>query len=237
MSAPTRPGPDPATLAFACFLLPVAVVHACYAIATSAGYLPLCVPYVDGCTSISATGRHGLAYVVFKAGILPTAVLLALFWRAAADWLAVLGDGSRRARDWVRWLGFTGAAFLVLYTVALGHKGDFYNLMRRFGVTLYFGASYLAVIVLVSRLERLARAGSTAVPRRLLRALVALATVLLALGLGSIPVSNFVADKDPIENAIEWVFTLLLFACYGLVGLAFRATGFRAAGPRRTTTA
>jgi hypothetical protein len=235
MSAPTWPGPDPARLAFACFLLPVTVVHACYALATAAGYLPACVPYLDGCTSISATGRHGLAYLVFKAGILPTAALLALFWRAAGDWLGELGDGSERARRWVRWLGFTGAAFLVLYTVFLGHKGDFYNLMRRFGVTLYFGASYLAVIVLVSRLERLARAGSTAVPRRLRRGLVALVTVLLALGLGSIPVSNFVADKDPIENAIEWVFTLLLFACYGLVGLAFRATGFRAAGRRRPT--
>jgi hypothetical protein len=222
MSAPTRPGPDPAHLAFACCLLPVVVVHACYAIATSAGYLPLCVPYVDGCTSISATGRHGLAYVVFKAGILPTAVLLALFWRAAADWLGTLGDDSRRARGWVRWLGFTGAAFLALYTVFLGHKGDFYNLMRRFGVTLYFGASYLAVIVLVSRLEQLAATGHAAVPRWLRRALLALVTALLALGLGSIPVSNFVADKDPIENAIEWVFTLLLFACYGLVGIAFR---------------
>jgi hypothetical protein len=51
--------------------------------------------------------------------------------------------------------------------------------------------------------------------------------VLLILGLGSIPVSNFVADKDPIENAIEWVFTLLLFGFYGLAGLAFRATGYR----------
>jgi hypothetical protein len=230
MSSRPWTGPDPALLGLACFLLPVAVVHACYAIATSAGYLPLCVPYVDGCTSISATGRYGLAYFVFKAGILPTAVMLALFWRAAADWLGELGDQGNRARGWVRWLGFTGAAFLVLYTVALGHKGDFYNLMRRFGVTLYFGASYLAVIVLVSRLERLARAGSTAVPRPLRRGLVTLATVLLALGLGSIPVSNFVADKDPIENAIEWVFTLLLFGCYGLVGLAFRATGFRQSG-------
>lgn len=35
------------------------------------------------------------------------------------------------------------------------------------------------------------------------------------------------AAKDPIGNATELVFTLLLFGCYGLAGLAFRATGFR----------
>ena len=232
MSPRALPWPDPARLAWTCALLPVAVVHACYAIATAAGYLPLCVPYLEGCTSISATGRHGAAYVLFKAGILPTAVLLAGFWWLAAGWLGSLGDPSVRARRWVLGLGLTGAAFLVLYTVFLGHKGDFYNLMRRFGVTLYFGASYLAAIVLVSRVERLARAGQSAVPGALRRALVGLMAVLLLLGLGSIPVSNFVADKDPIENAIEWVFTLLLFGFYGLVGLAFRATGFRGGAAR-----
>jgi hypothetical protein len=212
---------DPALIAFACLLLPLAVVHLCYTLAVAGGHLPLCVPYVQGCTSISATGRYGVAYFVFKGGMLPTAVLVAAFWWLANLWLAGLGDRGVAARRWMLALGLTGAAFLALYTVFLGHKGEVYNLMRRFGVTVYFGTSYLAALLLVERTWQCPR-----VPQGLRRVMLTVVTVLLVLGLGSIPVSNFVADKDPIENAIEWVFTLLLFGFYGLAGLAFRATGF-----------
>jgi hypothetical protein len=51
-------------------------------------------------------------------------------------------------------------------------------------------------------------------------------SVLLLLGLGSIPVSNFVVDKDPTENAIEWSFCLLLSAFYGLTAAAWHRTGY-----------
>ncbi|MBL8224586.1 MAG: hypothetical protein JNM50_04585 [Chromatiales bacterium] len=222
MHAPTPPRLDPAALAFTCLLLPVVTVHACYAIAVGQGHLPLCVTYLQGCTSISATGRYGAAYFLFKGGILPTTTLLAAFWWLAGTWLRALGDTAATRQRWMLGLGLTGAAFLAIYAVALGHKGEVYNLMRRFGVTVYFGTSYLAALLLVDRAWHCAE-----VPLRLRRALLAVVTVLLVLGLGSIPVSNFVADKDPIENAIEWVFTLLLFGFYGLAGLAFRATGFR----------
>jgi hypothetical protein len=222
MPTPSTARFDPAAVAFACLIVPIVTVHACYAIAVGQGHLPLCVTYLQGCTSISATGRYGAAYFLFKGGILPTVALLAAFWWLADAWLRTLGDGAATRRRWMLALGLTGAAFLAIYAVALGHKGDVYNLMRRFGVTVYFGTSYLAALLLVDRAWQCAQ-----VPLRLRRALLAVVTVLLVLGLGSIPVSNFVADKDPIENAIEWVFTLLLFGFYGLSGLAFRATGFR----------
>ena len=48
--------------------------------------------------------------------------------------------------------------------------------------------------------------------------------MLVLLGLGSIPVSNFIADKDPVENAIEWVFCLLMSAFYLLTAVAWRRT-------------
>lgn len=223
MDVNRRVSVDPALIAFACLLLPLAAVHACYGLAVAGGHLPLCIPYVSGCTSISATGRYGVAYFVFKGGMLPTAVLVAAFWWLAAAWLAGLGDPGVRTRRWMLVLGLMAAVFLATYTLFLGHKGEIYNLLRRFGVTLYFGMSYLAALLLTGRIRKLRHQ----LPPRLAGAMLVLMIVLLLLGLGSIPVSNFVADKDPIENAIEWVFTLLLVAFYGLVGLAFRATGFR----------
>ena len=48
-------------------LVPLIGVHAAYLIAVDYGYLHLCVPYLDGCTSISATGRYPPASFLFKA--------------------------------------------------------------------------------------------------------------------------------------------------------------------------
>jgi hypothetical protein len=64
-----RSTPTPATIALLCGLVPLLTVHVCYVLSASAGVIPTCSPYLDGCTSISATGRHGWGYVLFKAGM------------------------------------------------------------------------------------------------------------------------------------------------------------------------
>lgn len=220
--------PAPATIALLCCLGPLITVHVCYAVSAAAGIVPLCIPYLDGCTSISATGRHGAGYVLFKAGMLPSAALLLVYWRVCRDWLRGAGDTDDTALRSLLWLGIAGALFTMLYTVFLGHKGDVYNLLRRFGVSLGLGFSYLAQLLLVWRLTRLrAKSGQAPCPRGILRAKTGLVTALLLIGLGSIPVSNFIADKDPVENAIEWVFCLLLFSFYLLTASAWRRSGFR----------
>ena len=47
---------------------PIVVVHVCYLLSAHYGYVDKCNPYIEGCTSISATGRHGPSYFLFKAG-------------------------------------------------------------------------------------------------------------------------------------------------------------------------
>jgi len=213
----------PATVALLCFLGPVLTVHLSYVVSAAAGIVPACLPYLDGCTSISATGRHGAGYVLFKAGMLPSALALIVYWRLCRDWLLAAGDVDGPALRSLLWLGIAGALFMALYTVFLGHKGDVYNLLRRFGVSLNLGFTYLAQLLVVWRLHRLRDSGGPApCPGRILRAKTWLVTALLLLGLGSIPVSNFIADKDPVENAIEWTFCLLMSSFYLLTALAWR---------------
>jgi hypothetical protein len=224
MTTPThRRGPAPATIALLCFLGPVLTVHVSYAVSAASGIVPACIPYLDGCTSISATGRHGVGYVLFKAGMLPSAVVLLLYWRLCRDWLLESGDVDGPALRSLLWLGIAGALFMALYTVFLGQKGEVYNLLRRFGVTLNLGFTYLAQLLVVWRLRRLRdEGGRNTCPAWILQAKTWLVTALLLLGLGSIPVSNFIADKDPVENAIEWAFCLLMSGFYLLTAAAWR---------------
>ena len=209
-------------------LVPVAVIHACYLTSSLSGHIPLCIPYLSGCTSISATGRYGISYFVFKAGMMPAAVLLAFYWLLNRQWLLTLGDQDGATSRWMLRLGLTAAAFLVLYVVFLGSKGEFYALMRRYGVTVYFAFNYLAQLLLVARLRGLAGQGVKALPRWLVGTKLGLLLGLLAMGLVSIPVQHLVPEGFRSENVLEWNFALLTAVYYLLTWLAWRRTGFGA---------
>ncbi|MCK6371575.1 MAG: hypothetical protein L6Q83_09690 [Gammaproteobacteria bacterium] len=213
-------------LAFAAGLLPLVVVHLCYVISVQAAIIPGCIPYWSGCTSISATGRHGVAYFLFKAGMIPAAVLLAAYWALARRWLLALGRSDTTALRAMTWLGVIAAVFLVLYTVYLGSKGDFYSLMRRYGVTVYFSFSALAQMLLLRELLRPAFADTVRLPPWIVRGKFLIVAFLLVAGLLSIPIGNFVPDKDRAMNVIEWWFALAMSSYYLLSAAAWRASGF-----------
>jgi hypothetical protein len=233
MTRPAAPVPDGgelrlAGLALAAALLPVIVVHACYALSVAAGHVPGCVPYLDGCTSISAAGRHGTAYFLFKAGMIPAAVLLAAYWVLARRWLLGLGGADAAAARAMVALGVASAAFLVLYAVYLGSTGDFYGLMRRYGVTVHLSFAVMAQILLTREVLQLPVAARARLPAWLPRAMLAVVGLSLALGLANVPLGVVLPDKDRAENAIEWNFALLMTGYYLLCWRAWRATGFRA---------
>ncbi|MEE4110897.1 MAG: hypothetical protein V2I24_16210, partial [Halieaceae bacterium] len=77
----------PLIVAAGCALLPFVAVHIAYLLAADAGQVPWCNPYVDSCTSISATGRQPPASFVFKGVMLPCAMLIAVFWWLQWRWL------------------------------------------------------------------------------------------------------------------------------------------------------
>jgi hypothetical protein len=217
-----------AWIALAAGLLPFAVVHLCYAVSVADGHLPGCVPYLTGCTSISATGRHGWGYFLFKGGMIPAAVLIAAYWAMCREWLLAAGRPDGPLLRALVWLGITSAAFLVLYTVFLGSKGEIYNLMRRFGVTVYFAFGALAQMMLLRELLEFRRGNADFIPRWITRTKLLAAGALLTAGLISIPIGNFVPDTDRAENAIEWIFAAIMSGYYVLTWFAWKATGFQA---------
>lgn len=226
-----NPGPDrdPINMAWLALwtgLLPLFVVNMAYLIAVAGDHVPKCITYLQGCTSISAAGRYGWSYFFFKAGMIPAAVLLAAFWFFCRRWLLILGDTDGPMVRAIVFTGFTSAAFLILYSVFLGSQGDFYSLMRRYGVNIYFSFSYLAQLMLLSRLQRLRKAGRLSVPRQILTGKLTLMLAMLFLGLASIPMSDIFTDSRRPRNIIEWIFALLMVSYYFFAWRAWRHTGF-----------
>ena len=213
-----------AWLALLTGLLPFCVVNLAYLVSASAGYVSWCFPYLQGCTSISATGRHGFSYFFFKAGMIPAAIVMVAFWIVCRRWLLTIGDSNGRMVRAMVYVGCISAVFLILYTIFLGSKGDIYNFMRRTGVIIYFSFGYLAQVMLLGRLRWLQTTKRIIIPDYILNGKLTVLVGLLAIGLGSIPISNFVVDKHRPENAVEWTYALLMVSYYFFTWLACRHT-------------
>lgn len=214
-----------APLALLAGAVPPVAVHLALFVSISDASVESCNPYLHGCTSISAAGRHGLANHLFQAFMLPYATVLACYWLACAAWLKRLGDSGAALR-WMPWLGLVSALFLVLYATFLGSEGDFYRLMRRYGVTVYFAFNFLAQLLLAGRLRALSRLGVQPYPAWVGHAKLGLCLAMLALGLANVAGSLAFADNDAFENVIEWNTALLMTAYYFLTWHAWRRGGF-----------
>jgi hypothetical protein len=202
-------------------LWPILVVHAAYAISVIEGYVPLCNPYWDGCTSISRAGRHGWANHLFRGALLPYTALLGLYWWTNQRWLRAAGDRGSR---WMLGSGLVGTLFMILYVTFLGTEGPTYQLMRRYGINVYFGCTYIAQVLLLGRLGALAAAGPRTWSRWLVLPLMALLLTVLAMGLLFVGADfGLPLDRDRLQNTMEWTAALLIQLSILLVALGWRA--------------
>ena len=202
-------------------LIPLVSVHLAYAVSIAQGTAPACVPYWQGCTSISAAVRNGWANHLFKLSMLPYTSLLFGYWWLCAAWSRQLVPARRRRRYAMLACGTVGAVFLALYIEFLGVEGDTYRWLRRYGINLYFSGTVLAQMLLASLLV-----GEPRVSNHIQRGWLILCGLLLGLGLASLPLQFVVDDRHRLLNAIEWLYALLMVTAYPLTGYAWRATGF-----------
>jgi len=196
-------------------LAPLIGINLAYWIGANADVLPSCIPYIDGCTSISATGRHPPGDRLFRAIMLPQAALLAGTWYFAVAWLRSLSPGSKAATPALV-CGFIGAAALIVYVSYLGSKEPIYEFMRRFGIYFYFVGTAVAQMILTLALRR----------SHLRQAMLAVLAVPWILGLVNFAQKALRADPDSLENAIEWIASVFIQLWFLLLYVGWRRTSF-----------
>lgn len=192
-------------------LLPIIGVTAAYVISVRAGTVPACMPLLDGCTSISATGRYAPGSTPFAATLLPQAVFLALLWRLSAAWLRQRSAAPRGARVIVI-CGVTGAVALVLYVVFLGTKQPFYEFMRYFGIYFYFLGTAVSQLLLTLAMN----------PSRLRRVMLWVVLTPFGLGVVNLIQKAIITAPNNIENRIEWNAALLMQIWFVLLYIEWR---------------
>lgn len=210
-------------------LLPLLATAVAATISMQQGLVPSCNPFVDGCTSISRAARYELANHVFRALMLPAAVLQAVTWLLLARWLRELAAGTAPGLRlpglrWLAGLGITAGMALVTYGAFLGTEGAVYRLLRQYGTVVYFGFTCLNMIIAGGCIQRLIDAGRLPLARRTGHALTALAATLVGLGLLNAAMAPLLGPEGKLrmENVTEWwgalifvvVFCILAFAAW-----------------------
>ena len=197
-------------------LVPVVGINIAYWIGVTHDNLPSCIPYIDGCTSISSTGRYPPGDRLFRAVMLPQAVLLAVTWYFTVLWLRVVRPEAKKAAITTLVAGLLGALALIIYVSYLASNDPFYEIMRSYGIYLYFIGTAVAQIAVSLALE----------PSRLRQIMLAIMVTPFVLGLFNFIQKEFINDLNSIENRIEWIVALVMQAWFLALYVAWRRSKF-----------
>ena len=202
---------QPRTLALIITILPFLASNGVYLLSAYEGFIPWCIPYIDGCTTISKAARSGNSIFIFRATMIAYGVLLIWFWIYAQQWLNQLYGHTTNVARIILWLGVVGAIFLIVYIDFLGTTGEMNRFMRRYGIMVFYIFTPLAqLLMLKQHYNILPSMPEGAIKPRVLQ--YQLVTILLMLIIGTISIAMDVTQIKTyeIENIVEWNFSLLL---------------------------
>ena len=202
-------------------VVPLVTINVCYLVGVALEHLPACIPYFSGCTSVSSTGRIAPEALIFKAGMLSSAVVLALLWHRCATFLQLGGQTSRRIIP-LRVFGLLAVLFLVLYAVTLGLREDEYRFLRRIGIDGFALSSLLAQVLFIG-LYRPMRIDAT---QKLTRWLVVLCVALPLLGIAAEVAKWAGVPRHAANNTVAWNAFVAASAFYAVLGRIWWHHGF-----------
>ncbi len=202
---------QPRTLALIITLLPLLTTNGVYLLSAYEGFVPWCMPYIDGCTTISKAARSGDSIFIYRATMIAYGVLLIWFWIYAKQWLDLLYGHTTKIARVMLWLGVLGAIFLIVYIDFLGTTGEVNRFMRRYGILIYFICTPLAQILLLRQhYNILPFLQEGIIKPRLLQYQLVVIVLMLVIGIisGIMDVTHNKTYES--ENIVEWNLALLM---------------------------
>ena len=208
-------------------LLPFIAMCGAYSIALIAETLPVCNPFIDGCVSISATGRTPPGSFLFKAIMLPLGVLYVFVWYFSVLWLRELNSLlSRTASGSILFFGVMGALALIIYVTFLGTNEPIYKFMRRTGIYFGFLGTGMAQLIISIVLYRINRNHPWLRMKGVILTMLLLSLGQYAFGVLNLGLKSILVNADAAENRIEWIVALLMQCHFVLLYWAWRVSGF-----------
>ena len=202
---------QPRTLAIIITILPFLITNVVYLLSAYEGYIPWCIPNLDGCASISKAARSGNSLFIFRATMIVYAILLIWFWIYVRQWLHQLYGHTTNIARFIIWLGVIGALFLIVYIDFLGTTGEVNRFMRRYGILIYFLCTPIAQILLLRQhYIILPSLRENVINPRVLQYQFIVVVLMLIIGIVSGVLDVTYAKTNESENIVEWNIALLM---------------------------
>ena len=202
-------------------IVPLITINITYLIAADLGHVRSCIPYLQGCASVSSTGRELPESLIFKAGFLPSALVLAIFWRYCARFLELSGQIGVRLHS-LRVLGVMAGLSLMMYALTLGLNDGYYPGLRRAGIVGFTLSTFLAEVLFWMFYAPL----RTNVTKRIWMWLIVLSLALPLLDILSEIAKWAGAPRKPTNNTIAWNAFVITSIYYAVVARLWWHHGF-----------
>lgn len=177
------------------------------------GNTPVCVPYISGCTSITATGIPDPQSFFFRGGLISACVLFVFWWYCMKSWLMELApEKPILTVRWMTTIGVISSVCLIVATAVLRpDKSELPWTVHTVGAALFFLISLLIQTRVTFYLRQLQAQGinigtSLTFKMRLIAGQWFFLLVMIVLQLTD-------SDDDP-KNVVEWWMALLIGLYY-----------------------
>jgi len=210
---------QPRTLSLIIVFSPLFVSNLVYLLSASQGFIPWCIPYIDGCTTISKAARSGDSLYIFRATMIAYGVLLVWFWIYVRQWLKLLYGYTTLMSHFIFWLGVVGAIFLILYVDFLGTTGEMNRFMRHVGIFIFFIFTPLAQLLLLVQHYKMSNSlAKSNINRKILHYQLFVIVLIIFIAIISLALDITHTKSYESENIVEWNIALLMqFYFLGMV--------------------
>ena len=217
------------------FIIPIVVLNLCLFISVNGeilqgtifqvdpiGRSSFTIPYIDGGTSISRSSRTYPAYLIFKPGMIITAILLIKYW-ILNNGLFQKIDNQHDKNKYFLFFGVGSALFLIFHSIFLGvnFEIDLYKFFRRFVLLGFIIFEIIAQALLVINILRIKNKISQYINNKILILKMILVSILIAVALVSAPILNS-TEFTHFKHALEWNYFLGVVSFYLLTFLFWK---------------
>ena len=217
------------------FIVPIIVLNLCLFISVNYDILEntifkvdqigrsgFTIPYIDGSLSISRASRTYPTYLLFKPGMIITAILLIKYWMANGKLFKKINNKLNK-RNYFVLFGIGSAIFLMLHSIFLGinFENDFYKFFRRFMLLGFIIFEIIAQALLVINIFKIKKKIDSFINKKVLTLKVILVSLLIIVAVLSAPILNS-SEYVHFKHALEWNYFLGVVTFYLLTFLIWK---------------
>ena len=180
------------------------------------------IPYIDGSLSISRAARTYPSYLLFKPGMIITALILIQYWISNNNLFKKIDDFSKKNKYFL-FFGVGSALFLIAHSIFLGinFETDLYKFLRRFILLGFIIFELIAQTLLVLNIIKIKGKILEFINIKILTLKIILVSVLVFTAILSAPILNSY-EHTHFKHALEWNYFLGIVTFYLLTFLFWK---------------